>query len=78
MPSFIQSGAPIKLDGQDWLKTLRKTNASVIFATQQLADIDRSAIKAAIIGSRPRRSLLRYEHALEPQIAPIHQRFGPQ
>ena len=29
---------------REWLKTLRKKNASVIFATQSLADIDGSAI----------------------------------
>src|SRR6202012_1677500 len=29
---------------REWLKTLRKKNASVIFATQSLADIDNSAI----------------------------------
>jgi len=34
-----------------WLKTLRKKNASVIFATQSLSDIDGSAIAPAIIES---------------------------
>ena len=29
---------------REWLKTLRKKNASVIFATQSLADIETSAI----------------------------------
>jgi len=29
---------------REWLKTLRKKNASVIFATQSLSDIDGSAI----------------------------------
>ena len=34
---------------REWLKTLRKKNASVIFATQSLSDIDGSAIAPAII-----------------------------
>ncbi|GAA0610827.1 hypothetical protein GCM10008943_28010 [Paenochrobactrum glaciei] len=33
---------------REWLKTLRKKNASVIFATQSLSDIDNSAIATAI------------------------------
>ena len=58
------------------LKTLRKKNASVIFATQSLADIDGSAIAPAIIESCPTRVLLPNERALEPQIAAIYRRFG--
>ncbi len=61
---------------RDWLKTLRKKNASVIFATQSLADIDGSAIAPAIIESCPTRILLANERALEPQIAAIYRRFG--
>ena len=38
---------------REWLKTLRKKNASVVFATQALADIDGSAIAPAIIESCP-------------------------
>ncbi|MCZ4287224.1 DUF853 family protein, partial [Marinobacter salarius] len=36
---------------RQWLKTLRKKNVSVIFATQSLADIKDSSIAAAIIES---------------------------
>ena len=61
---------------REWLKTLRKKNASVIFATQSLADIDGSAIAPAIIESCPTRILLANERALEPQIAAIYRRFG--
>ena len=38
---------------REWLKTLRKKNASVVFATQSLADIDTSAIAPAIIEELP-------------------------
>ena len=61
---------------REWLKTLRKKNASVIFATQSLADIDGSTIAPAIIESCPTRILLANERALEPQIATIYRRFG--
>src|SRR5690606_3901819 len=43
---------------REWLKTLRKKNASVVFATQSLSDIDSSAIAPAIIESCLTRILL--------------------
>ena len=61
---------------REWLKTLRKKNASVVFATQSLADIDGSAIAPAIVESCPTRLFLPNERALEPQIAAIYRRFG--
>ena len=61
---------------REWLKTLRKKNASVIFATQSLADIDGSAIAPVIVESCPTRLFLPNERALEPQIATIYRRFG--
>ncbi|HJO65958.1 MAG TPA: conjugal transfer protein TrbE [Sphingomonas sanguinis] len=61
---------------REWLKTLRKRNASVIFATQSLSDIDNSPIAPAIIESCPTRLLLPNERAIEPQITAIYRRFG--
>ena len=61
---------------REWLKTLRKKNASVIFATQSLSDVDGSAIAPAIIESCPTRLLLPNERAIEPQITAIYRRFG--
>ncbi len=61
---------------REWLKTLRKKNASVVFATQSLADIDGSPIAPAIIESCPTRIFLPNERALEPQIAAMYRRFG--
>lgn len=61
---------------REWLKTLRKKNASVVFATQSLADIDGSAIAPAIIESCLTRVFLANERALEPQIARIYEKFG--
>src|SRR3954467_8241630 len=61
---------------REWLKTLRKKNASVVFATQSLSDINGSAIAAAIIESCPTRLFLPNERAIEPQITTIYRRFG--
>jgi len=61
---------------REWLKTLRKKNASVIFATQSLADIETSSIAPAIIESCPTRIFLPNERGVEPQIAAIYRRFG--
>jgi type IV secretion system protein VirB4 len=61
---------------REWLKTLRKKNASVVFATQSLADIEASAIAASIIESCPTRIFLPNDRAQEPQIAASYGRFG--
>ena len=61
---------------REWLKTLRKKNASVVFATQSLADIEGSRIAPAIIESCPTRLFLPNERAIEPQILAIYRRFG--
>jgi type IV secretion system protein VirB4 len=55
---------------------VRKKNASVVFATQSLADIDGSPIAPAIIESCPTRPFLPNERAIEPQITGIYRRFG--
>lgn len=59
-----------------WLKTLRKKNVAVVFATQSLSDILNSSIAAAVIESCPTRIFLPNDRALEPQIADIYTRFG--
>ncbi|MGQ7957059.1 conjugal transfer protein TrbE [Pseudomonas sp. SP16.1] len=61
---------------RQWLKTLRKKNVSVIFATQSLADIQGSSIAAAIIESCASRIFLPNSQAGEPQIRDIYQGFG--
>ncbi|WP_036280533.1 conjugal transfer protein TrbE [Methylocystis sp. ATCC 49242] len=61
---------------REWLKTLRKKNASVVFATQSLADIETSPIAPAIVESCPTRIFLPNERAIEPQILSIYRRFG--
>jgi type IV secretion/conjugal transfer VirB4 family ATPase len=61
---------------REWLKVLRKKNASVVFATQSLSDIETSAIAATIVESCPTRLFLPNERAIEPQISAIYRRFG--
>jgi type IV secretion/conjugal transfer VirB4 family ATPase len=61
---------------REWLKTLRKKNASVVFATQSLADIETSPIAPVIVESCPTRIFLPNERAIEPQILSIYRRFG--
>ncbi len=61
---------------REWLKTLRKKNVSVVFATQSLADITGSSIAPAIIESCPQRILLPNDRAIEPQSRQAYERFG--
>ena len=61
---------------REWLKTLRKKNAAVVFATQSLADIKDSPIAPAIVESCPTRLFLPNARALEPQIADTYAGFG--
>jgi type IV secretion system protein VirB4 len=61
---------------REWLKTLRKKNVAVIFATQSLADITGSTIAPAIIESCPQRVFLPNDRAIEPEARRAYERFG--
>ena len=61
---------------REWLKTLRKKNVSVVFATQSLADIANSSIAPALVESCPTRIFLPNERAREPQSRDTYERFG--
>ena len=61
---------------RQWLKTLRKKNVSVVFATQSLADIQGSAIAPAIVESCASRIFLPNPQAAESQIRVIYESFG--
>lgn len=61
---------------REWLKTLRKKNVSVVFATQSLADIADSAIAPAILESCPQRLFLPNARAVEPQSQAAYLRMG--
>jgi type IV secretion system protein VirB4 len=61
---------------REWLKTLRKRNVAVIFATQSLADVQRSTIAPAIIESCASRIFLPNPQATEPQLRATYASFG--
>jgi type IV secretion system protein VirB4 len=61
---------------REWLKTLRKQNVSVIFATQGLSDIAGSSIAPTIVESCPGRIFLPNDRAIEPQARAVYEAFG--
>jgi type IV secretion system protein VirB4 len=61
---------------REWLKTLRKKNVSVVFATQSLSDIQRSSIAPALLESCPTRIFLPSAQATEPQLRAVYEGFG--
>lgn len=61
---------------REWLKVLRKQNVSVIFATQNLTDVENCPISSALIESCPTRIFLPNHNALQEETARIYQRFG--
>lgn len=61
---------------QDWLKTLRKKNVSVVFASQELADIEKSPIASTIIEACLTRIFLPNDRAREPQSRRFYESLG--
>ena len=61
---------------RDWLKTLRKKNVSVVFATQSLSDISTSAIAPSLIESATTRIFLANARAEEPSQCAAYEGFG--
>ncbi len=72
---FLDQGA-FAAKIREWLKTLRKFNVAVVFATQSLADIARSRVAPALIESCPTRIFLPNPDAATPQIAALYEGFG--
>ncbi len=61
---------------QEWLKTLRKKNVYVVFATQEVADAANSPILPTILSSCPTKIYLPNDEALTPAIAAAYSAFG--
>ncbi|MBU0455783.1 MAG: conjugal transfer protein TrbE [Gammaproteobacteria bacterium] len=61
---------------RDWLKSLRKLNVSVIFATQSVEDALSSSIAPALLESCPARILLPNDRVLEPKIRASYEKLG--
>ncbi len=61
---------------QAWLKTLRKKNVYVVFATQEVADTADSPIMATILSACHTKIYLPDEEALTPNVTKTYQGFG--
>jgi len=61
---------------QAWLKTLRKRNVAVVFATQELADVEASTIAATILEACPTRIYLPNDRAREPRTRAFYESLG--
>lgn len=61
---------------QAWLKTLRKKNVYVVFATQEVADAAQSPITATIVSACHTKIYLPDEEALTPAVTKAYQDFG--
>ena len=61
---------------KEWLKTLRKHNTSVVFATQSIGDMLNTTITQALIESCPSRVFLPNPHAQEPSVKEGYERLG--
>ncbi len=61
---------------REWLKTLRKLNVSVIFATQSLADVSSSSISATIKEACFTKIYLPNSVALQPDATEFYKSFG--
>lgn len=61
---------------RDWLKTLRKKNASVIFATQELNDIMNSMLFTTILDACKTKVFLPNANAKAENYIPIYEKFG--
>ncbi|HCK84686.1 MAG TPA: conjugal transfer protein TrbE [Hyphomonadaceae bacterium] len=61
---------------QDWLKTLRKKNVAVVFASQELADVEQSPIASTIIEACATRIFLPNDRAREPHSKAFYRSLG--
>ncbi|WP_135210316.1 conjugal transfer protein TrbE [Vitreimonas flagellata] len=61
---------------QDWLKTLRKRNVAVLFASQELADVEASPIASTIIEACHTRIFLPNDRAREPRSRAFYEALG--
>lgn len=61
---------------REWLKVLRKKNASVIFATQELGDILSSNLFSTILDACKTKIYLPNENAEAENYVPIYEKFG--
>jgi type IV secretion system protein VirB4 len=61
---------------REWLKTLRKKNVAVVFATQSLSDVASSTISESVMESCPTRIFLPDSRAEEASFTQLYRTFG--
>lgn len=61
---------------REWLKTLRKSNAAVLLATQNLSDIFNSPIRDVVLESCPTKILLPNAEAVNPASRQFYESIG--
>jgi type IV secretion/conjugal transfer VirB4 family ATPase len=61
---------------RQWLKELRKANASVLFATQSLADLAESSLREVLYESCPTKLYLPNPQATNESTAPLYRALG--
>ncbi|WP_119344321.1 conjugal transfer protein TrbE [Facilibium subflavum] len=61
---------------KEWLKTLRKLNVSVVFATQSVDDAVKSPLVSALNESCPSRIFLPNDRAMEPAVTQGYEALG--
>jgi type IV secretion system protein TrbE len=61
---------------RDWLKTMRRKNAAVLMATQQISDIAKSDIADVVLENCPTKILLPNAEAKNPGSREFYQRVG--
>ncbi|MDE1891714.1 MAG: transporter [Betaproteobacteria bacterium] len=65
-----------RLTFREWLKTLRKRNVAVIFATQSISDLNQSGLLELILESCPTKILLPNREANTPVVKPLYEKIG--
>jgi len=73
--SYLQHG-PFRNRLRDWLKTMRRKNAVVVMATQQISDIANSEIADVVLENCPTKILLPNAEAKNPGSRAFYERVG--
>ncbi len=75
--AWLMLNSPLFRDKiREWLKTMRKANASVVFATQTLGDVMRSEIRDVIVESCPTKIFLPNVEARSEMTAELYASLG--
>lgn len=73
---LLLANSSFKAKIEDWLRTMRKKNAAVIFVTQSLAEIVNSELKNLILESCPTKIFLPNAQAASEHVAEQYKKIG--